>query len=162
MKYLTCALFTLLITTSVLAQNRDYMVEINFIDKNSKNHTFQIAYYVDPKKIQFGSTNIINLYKLELNNCEVNTKDVEEQVFASYIEVPNECDALQVFKDVSNHGSEFTFLKLEDIHNKEELISQNPSAPLFIVDEQQGDDVFKFEGNDSNKRNISVQFLIVS
>ena len=162
MKSLTCIIYALLLTTTVLSDQNYFMAEINYTDKFNKNHTFQISYYVQPTKVQYGVINQIKLYKFTLSDCELSTREVNEEVFASYIEVPNECDAGAVLKDAINHGSEFTFLKLNDVHNKDILISQQYDSPLFIVDEQQGDDPFRFEHCDMTNRFITVQFLIVS
>lgn len=159
MKYLL--LLITLITNTCTLYSEDQIAEVSFYDSKSKIHMSNFSYYIDTSKIQYGVKFGVNVYPINISECNLEIPDDLEEYFAAHLSVPDECSVPELLKEVQNHGADFVFLDLRHHSDFEKVLSNEYQNPVFVIDNKNEEDFFRFNKRGVVKRYVNIFFHMV-
>ena len=104
------------------------------------------------------------MYKFKvLKNCEITQLDQDmEEFFAAYLEIPYECNSLDLIKEAKYHGADFIFLKFLQRDANLNIEKNIYDIPVFIIEHfNNNENPFLFS-NKIRKRYLSIYFDMTS
>lgn len=151
-----------LVSAAISVFSDDQHAEISYYDSSGKMKMLKLPYYIDTHKIQYGVKFGVTLYKVEIMDCAPSFGDNMDEYFAAYVEVPSECDAAEIIKETDNHGADFIFIDLRHHYDFDKLLSNKYQTPVFIIENANEENFFKFDETSNSKRYINIFFDMVS
>lgn len=128
-------LLTMALAGATLAQKSSYNARLTITGVGDENipTDFSLPFICSPDRIDYGKTQGVDLFNIKVNNnCSVHGVNYIKELYAAYLQIPENCSAIDIITSLQHDGADYIFIESE----KEMDFKVNRRAvtvPLFNV-----------------------------